>query len=144
MQVLKKFDDWERRTGYFQVKTKFIYLDDAGNDKLLHWLLLPLVCWLMLARRLCVYNAGLKVAVSWEILTVIMTSYYENVWSCKIKHSSLWRVLFLAIHFALSWPRDSPLWVLITNDGPKHLTVCFWGFIWCSILTAHQEPHLIF
>jgi len=52
----------------------------------------------MLARRLCVYNAGLKVDASREISTVVMTSYYENVCSC---------VLFLAIRFALSWPRDS-------------------------------------
>jgi len=44
-----------------KVKIKFIYLDYAGNDKLL---LLSLVCWLMLARRLCVYNAGLKVDAS--------------------------------------------------------------------------------
>jgi len=46
VQVLKKCDNWERRTGYFhqkkKVKTEFIYLDDAGNDKLLHWLLLSL------------------------------------------------------------------------------------------------------
>ena len=35
-----------------------MYLDDAGNDKLFHRLLLSLVCWLMLARRLCVYNVG--------------------------------------------------------------------------------------
>jgi len=32
------------------------------------------VCWLMLARRLCVYNAGLKVDARREILTVVMTS----------------------------------------------------------------------
>jgi len=37
----------------------------------------------MLARRFCVYNAGLKVDVAREILTVIMTSNYENVCSCK-------------------------------------------------------------
>jgi len=43
------------------VKTKFIDLDHAGNDKLLNQLLLSLGCWLMLARRFCVYNADLKV-----------------------------------------------------------------------------------
>jgi len=49
-----------------------------GNNKLLHWLLLSLACWLMLARRLCGYNAGLKVDASQEILTVVMMSYYKN------------------------------------------------------------------
>jgi len=34
---------------------------------------------------LLVYNAGLKVYAAGEILTVVMTSYYENVFSCK-KH----------------------------------------------------------
>ena len=47
-----------------KVKTKFIDLDHAGNDKLLNQLLLSLGCWLMLARRFCVYNAGLKVDVA--------------------------------------------------------------------------------
>ena len=113
---LKKCDDWKRRTGYFhqrkKVKTKFIYMDDAGNDKLLHWLLLSLASWLMLARWLCVYNADLKVDATREILTVVMMSYYENVRSCKT-HSSLSCVLFLVIPFALSGPHDSLPWVLI-------------------------------
>jgi len=61
-----------------EVKTKFIYLDDAGNDKLLHWLLLSLAHWLILARRLCIYNVGLKVDATQEILTVVMTSYYKK------------------------------------------------------------------
>jgi len=65
-----------------------------------------LACWLMLERRLFVYNAGLKVDASREILTVVMTSYYENVRLCKI-HSNSWRILFLAIRFALSWLHDS-------------------------------------
>ena len=37
VQVLKKYDDWERRTGYFRrkkEKMKFVYLDNAGNNKL--------------------------------------------------------------------------------------------------------------
>ena len=37
----------------------------------------------MLARRLCVCNAGLKVDARREISTVVMTSYYKNVCSCK-------------------------------------------------------------
>jgi len=52
-----------------KVKTKLINLDDAGNSKLLHRLLLSLVCWLMLARRLSGHHAGLKVDTSREILT---------------------------------------------------------------------------
>ena len=97
-----------------KVKTKFIYLDDAGNDKLLliHWLLLSLACWLMLKKRLCVYNEGLKVDASQEILTMIMTSYYENVRSCKRPTTvhrvfCFWRftLLFLglATHYCESW-----------------------------------------
>jgi len=66
-----------------KVKTKFIDLDHAGNDKLLNQLLLSLECWLMLARRFCVYNVGLKDDAAQEILTVIMTSNDENVRSCK-------------------------------------------------------------
>jgi len=69
-----------------KVKTKFINLDHAGNEKLLNQLLLSLGCWLMLARRFCVFNAGLKVDAAREILTVIMTSNDKNVRSCK-KHT---------------------------------------------------------
>jgi len=42
-------------------------------------LLLSLGCWLMLARRFCVYNAGLKVDVAREILTAIMTKPFAHV-----------------------------------------------------------------
>ena len=45
------------------------------------------MCWLMLARKLCVYNVGLKVDVSQEILTVVMAPYYENICSCKSLHT---------------------------------------------------------
>jgi len=37
----------------------------------------------MLARRFCVFNAGLKVDAAGEISTMIMTSNDENVRSCK-------------------------------------------------------------
>jgi len=40
-----------------KVKTKFIDLDHAGNDKLLNQLLLSLGCWLMLERMFCVDTA---------------------------------------------------------------------------------------
>jgi len=60
-----------------------IDLDHAGNDKLLNQLLLSLGCWLILARRFCVYNAGLTVDTAREILTVIMTSNGKNVGLCK-------------------------------------------------------------
>jgi len=57
----------------------------------------------MLVRRFCVFNAGSKVDAVRVILTVIMTSYDENVCSCK-KHTVVrrafcfWRLLcpFLA------------------------------------------------
>ena len=139
MQVLKKYDDWERRTGYFcrkkKVKTKIIYLEDAGNDKLLHWLLLSLACWLMLARRLCVYNAGLKVDVDWEILTVVMMSYYENVCLFK-RHKGVrcglcfWQftLLFLGLvtHYHESW------YTVYSNEANKPLVISFM-YVLCSI-----------
>jgi len=73
---------------------KFNDLDYVGNDKLLNRLLLSLGCWLMLAKRFCGYNAGLKVDVACEILTV--TIYDGNVRLCK-RHGSLLHILFLAI-----------------------------------------------
>jgi len=45
----------------------------------------------MLARRFCVYNAGLKVDAAQEILTVIMTANDESVRSCK-RHTVVCRV----------------------------------------------------
>jgi len=39
--------------------------------------------WLMLARRFCVYDVGLKVDAARKILTVIMMSNDENIRSCK-------------------------------------------------------------
>ena len=86
---------------------------------------LSLACWSMLARRLCVYNAGLKVDVGQEILTVVMASYYENVYSCK-RHTVVHRaVCFLVICFALSWPRNSLPWVLIKFFG-LYINYAFW------------------
>jgi len=87
-----------------KVETKFINLDHAGNDKLLSQLPLSLGCWLMLARRFCVYNPGLKVDAGRDILTVIMTSNDENVCSCK-RHIPCF---VFGDRFALSWPPDSP------------------------------------
>ena len=80
---------WQLRKGNWlfrsrkKVKMKFIYLDDAGNNKLFDWLLSSLACWLMLARRLCVYSVGFKVDASQEIFNVGMMSYYKKVCSCK-------------------------------------------------------------
>jgi len=58
----------------------------------------------MLERRLCIYNAGLKVDASQEILTVVMMSYYKNVRLCKrltvVRRAfRLWRfaLLFLGL-----------------------------------------------
>jgi len=47
----------------------------------------------MLARRFCIFNAGLKVDVSREISTMIMTSNDENVRSCK-RHTIVHRAFF--------------------------------------------------
>ena len=104
VQVLKKCEDWDRRNGYFcqrkKSKNKIHLLRWCWNNKLLHWLLLFLVYWLMLARRLCVYNADLK------------TSYYQNVRLCKrhivVHHEfGFWRfaLLFLGLvtHYHEYW-----------------------------------------
>jgi len=81
------------KKGKIKVKMKFIDLDHAGNDKLLNRLLLSLGCWLMLARKFCVYNASLKVDVAREILTVIMTSNDKSVYPCK-RHTVVHRTLY--------------------------------------------------
>jgi len=47
----------------------------------------------MLARRFCVFNAGLKVDTAREISTMIMTSNDENVRSCK-RHTVVRRAFF--------------------------------------------------
>jgi len=82
MLQLRK-ENWLLLSKKKKVETKFIDSDHAGNDKLLNQLVLSLGCWLMLARRFCVYNMGLKVDTAREILTVIMTSNDENACSCK-------------------------------------------------------------
>jgi len=82
-----------------KVKTEFIDSDHAGNDKLLNRLLLSLGCWLMLARRFCVYIAGLKVDGAREILTVIMMSNDEKVCSCK-RHTVVHRAFCYYVVFA--------------------------------------------
>jgi len=62
-------------------------------------------------------NAGINVDLSWEILTVVMMSYYENVLSCKI-HTvvcctfSSWRftLIFLGLttHYRDFWYNRIP------------------------------------
>jgi len=51
-----------------KLKAKFIDLDHAGNDKLLNQLFLSQGGWLMLTRRFCVCNAGLKFDAARNIL----------------------------------------------------------------------------
>jgi len=51
----------------------------------------------MLARKFCVFNAGLKVDAVLEILTVILTSNDENVRLCKRHTVISSHILFLAI-----------------------------------------------
>ena len=115
------------------------YLDDAGKDKLLHWLLLSSVRWLMLARRLCVYNAGLKVGARREISTVVMMSYYENVRSCK-RHTVVrrafcfWRftLLFLglATHYRESW---------YANIAPAVATYMWLDYLFHTIYCTYHK-----
>jgi len=63
--------------------------------ELLDRLLLSLGCWLMFARRFCVFNVGLKFDTAQEILTVIMTSNDENFRLCKrhtvVRHAFCFR-----------------------------------------------------
>jgi len=86
----------EKKRKKNKIKTKFIDLDHAGND---NYFLLSLGYWLMLARRFRVFNAGLKVDVAREILTVIMTSNDKNIRSSKrhtVVHRTFcfWRLLY--------------------------------------------------
>ena len=82
----------------------------------------------MLERRLCVYNAGLKVDASREILTVVMTSSYENVRSCK-RHTVVCRAFCfsdaLCSFLALRLTTVS----LDTAHLSKHLPQPFIGFL---------------
>jgi len=74
-----------------KVKTKFIHLDDAGNEKKTSLIASIFGVWLMLARRLRVCNAGLTINTSREILIVVMMLYYKNVHSYK-RHTVVRRV----------------------------------------------------
>jgi len=93
-------------------KNKIYLFGQCWEQQTATLIALCLVHWLMLARRLYIYNAGLKLDTSWEILTVVMTSYYENVCSCKrhtvVRHTfCFWRFaslfLGLATHYHESW-----------------------------------------
>jgi len=64
-----KRENWLLLSKKKEVKTKFI---DLGMINYLTRLLLSLGCWLMLARRFCVYSVGLKVDTALEILIVII------------------------------------------------------------------------
>ena len=76
----------------------------------------------------------------------------KNVCSCK-RHSSSLRVLLLAIRFALSWPCDSLLWVLITiiimevwsflpNDITQNPSLTFSFQHFGSICKAYPSPKM--
>ena len=151
VQVLKKYDDRERRTGYFRWKKK-----KSKNENHLFW-----QCWEgqttsliafifgVLERRLCVYHAGLKVDVSREILTVVMMSYYETVRSCK-RHTVVcrafcfWRfaLLFLGLvtHYRESWfwkcpcPTISTFSKGYTNIKGSKAQAC----TWCTVCGNHK------
>jgi len=91
-------EKWELATSIEEkkLKTKFINLDHAENNELLNQLLLSFGCWLMLTRRFCVYNAGLKLTrldcdydIKWRKHSLMQTT-----------HSSSLHVLFLAITLA--------------------------------------------
>jgi len=73
-------------------KNKIHQFGPCWNDKLLNQLLLFLGCWLMLARRFCVYDVGLKVDVVRKILTVIMMSNDENI--CSFRRHTVVRRAF--------------------------------------------------
>jgi len=138
VQVLKKYDNWGLR------KENWLILSKKKSENEIHpfgrcweWqttslIAFILVCWLMLARRLRVYSAGLKVDTSREILTVIMTLYYKNIGSCKrhtVVHRAFcfWRftLLFLGLathtvsldlaHTILMYHRDN--YGVYTSNG---------------------------
>jgi len=115
VQVLKKCDNWDRRTGLatsVKEKNKIHLLGRCWEWQTTSLIAFILARWLMLARKLCVYSAGLKVDVTREIWTVVMTSYYKNACSCK-RHTVVCRAHFifgnllcffgLATHYHESW-----------------------------------------
>jgi len=102
-------------------------------------MLLSLGCWLILARRFCVYNADLKVYAAREILTVIMTSNDKNVHSCK-RHTVVrqafcfwWSLCpFLAsTHYRESWSMDSNKFTYFFDSAGTNV-VGWWRF-YCII-----------
>jgi len=136
---------------------KFIDLDHAGNDKLLNQLLLSLGCWLMLA-RFCVFNAGLKVDVAREILTVIMTSNDENVRSCK-RHTVVRRAFcfgrllcpFLASRLttvSLDFPLSLDFPKLSHNFSYQHNLKCLCYVLitllcWCYVSSVFKSRNIL-
>jgi len=131
---------WQLRKENWLLLSKGKKVHRSVNDELLNQLLLSLGCWLILPRRFCVYNAGLKVDVAREILSVIMimTSNDKNVRSCK-RHTVVrrtfcfWRSLCLFLVLQLT---TMSLDVIMTsNDENVHLykrhtvvrcAFCFW------------------
>jgi len=87
VQVLKKCDDWERRTGYFRWKKR-----GKNEIHVLGWCrerqTISLIAFIFgmlvnVGKKIVCLQCSFKSDVSREILTVIMTSYYKNVWLCK-------------------------------------------------------------
>jgi len=100
-------------------------------------LLLSLGCWLMLSRRFCVYNAGLKVEVTTEILTVIMISNDKNACLCK-RHTVVcrtfcfWRLFrpfltsrLITMSLELGWVLSSPLHRLLCTVTTVNLVTTY-------------------
>jgi len=120
VQVLKKCDNWERRTGYFRQKRSKNEIHLLGQ------------CWERQTTSLIAFIFGVLVNVekkivclqcrfkSWhEILTVVMTSYYENVCLCKryiVVHPAFcfwwFALLFLGLttHYLESWFKFETKW----------------------------------
>jgi len=103
-------------------------------------------CWERQTTSLIAFIFGLLVIVSKKVvclqcgfkswrkskdITVVMTSYYENICWCK-RHTVVHHAFcFLVIRFTLSWPCNSLLWVL-TYSWLLYQSYC----IDCSALTA--------
>ena len=85
-------------------------------------------CWEWQTTSLIVFIFGVLANV--DKIVCLRYGFKSRLWLWH--HISLSRVLFLAIRFALSWPRDSLPWVLISiqwclhsNQGFSHTSLQF-------------------
>ena len=89
-----------------KVKTKIIYLDNAGNDKTTSLIAFIFGMLVHVGKKIVCLQCGFK---SWRESRDIDLWLWCHITKtfARVKNSISSRVLFFAIHFALSWPCDS-------------------------------------